>query len=355
MDTLIKIGGMLAVGAAVAAAPIIPSELTFVKAYQYEASAYKDVLVPATVSTSSKTKGMVIPAVKNPQPSFEDDDGNGIVSVAVYTDKNGKLVFARIPDATYSRMGQRGGHDHNPKKTEQISVLELVAKQTDAAAAIATSTDGIYTTSASSVTTPVTMSGSNTLLYTHVWAGNSISTPTYNGTTMTVLSSYTDDGGHRFAHFYLVAPTTGTNNLVVSLGGTTYSTVLNLGLSGIDQTNPINASSTDGFAYDWTDRGATLVTTVDGCAVFTVAVLDNRSVVAGDANSTFVHGVIYPGYNYITGLARSTTFPQTAAGSILVTLDGASYSWGRAFSIAFAPATAAAGSSSNGPQLMWFE
>lgn len=75
----------------------------------------------------------------------------------------------------------------------------------------------------SSLTFAHTCSGSNRLLIVWVSYFDSADTPTgatYNGVAMTAIPSSTAaNGNYKIAGFYLIAPATGTNNVVVSFSG----------------------------------------------------------------------------------------------------------------------------------------
>lgn len=76
----------------------------------------------------------------------------------------------------------------------------------------------------SSLTCAHTVSGINRLLVVWVSYFDSADTPTgatYNGVAMTAIPSSTAaNGNYKIAGFYLIAPATGTNNVVISFSGT---------------------------------------------------------------------------------------------------------------------------------------
>jgi hypothetical protein len=206
------------------------------------------------------------------------------------------------------------------------------------AIAIDASPAGLYQATGTTNTVSVTVSGSDRILVVFcVAGGRDISGVTYNGVALTELLDYDNEGSYYYTSlYYLVAPDTGTHNLVMTIASSGLSVLVGLSCTGVDQATPFNTYGSDKYDVDGTDRGKTLTTTVDGCGVFTGVFLDNRSVVAGDANSTVVNGATFSG-SYFAAIARSATFPQTTKGAILVTLDGGASSWGRDISWALAP------------------
>jgi hypothetical protein len=86
----------------------------------------------------------------------------------------------------------------------------------------------------------VNSGGSNQLLLVNGYVTGSSSAPsiTYNGVALTVISSGDNaSGSYNFAA-YLIAPATGTNNLVLTAGGAGYNNITATIYSDIDQTTP---------------------------------------------------------------------------------------------------------------------
>lgn len=110
-------------------------------------------------------------------------------------------------------------------------------------------TSGGVAQTASSLTVSHVVSGSNTLLLVLVEWYNStsvtISGVTYAGTSMTQLrtDTVTVTGSTTLttAIYYLVAPTSGTNNIVASFSSLVSAQLAGLSLTGVDQSSPIDA------------------------------------------------------------------------------------------------------------------
>lgn len=97
--------------------------------------------------------------------------------------------------------------------------------------------------SASSVTVSHTVSGSNRLLIVFANGeifGETFTGVTYNGVAMTEIRQAAVATFWRHSAWYLIAPATGTANIVATLSGTVDRPALQaISLTGVDQTTPI--------------------------------------------------------------------------------------------------------------------
>ena len=118
--------------------------------------------------------------------------------------------------------------------------------------AVARDTDAMYT-SASFPSSPSTTSftvgaGSNRFLL--VWFnwlrnGTEITTPpTYNGVNLTHVGNYVMTSGPYGSLWYLIAPDTGANNLVVTHTGATFTAFIG-SYNGVDQATPLGTVASD--------------------------------------------------------------------------------------------------------------
>src|ERR1700756_3968755 len=109
-------------------------------------------------------------------------------------------------------------------------------------------------TSVSSLTVSHTCSGSNRILLVALeWVeGPTTDTGvTYNGVAMTaIFQGFNPTGTRRMSLYYIVAPATGTNNIVASWGSSTFGTTILLALSytGAKQAGVPDASTSGGSA-----------------------------------------------------------------------------------------------------------
>ena len=135
-------------------------------------------------------------------------------------------------------------------------------------------------------TVPFTVTGTNNVLIVGVSmnisgnAGATVSSVTYNGTALTLAGFHNDAGSTRRVEiWYLVAPATGTHNIVVNYPAGVGVVVGGTNVSGADQTSPIrDFISSDGA----TGALATLnVPSADGDVVVdTLAIAGTDSVAA---------------------------------------------------------------------------
>lgn len=226
--------------------PIIPEEMDLQYSFQYDVGAVE--IEKQNSQNSSTTKDFF-------GTNFDDDDGNGVVSVSVFSDKNGDFVYAQIDDSQYEQMGKKDGYAKNPKKDEFISLSEFFTPKVEAAIAFDATTASILTGSgATSITFAHTVTGTDTFLIVSAttlnWTAGAPSSvsATYNGVSMTVVAQNVqvfNTNNWRTHQLYLAGASTGSNNVVVSTGsgsgrikGVAYS------YTGVDQTSPILASNT---------------------------------------------------------------------------------------------------------------
>lgn len=225
----------LAVGTATLSAPVIPGgEMEWVQAYQYR---------PSEIENLSATSTSPI------QKTIKDKDGNDLVSIAVFRDSDGKLHEVEIEDSRYEAMGKKDGFRHNPKKTEYQSLLQsIVPAKVEAAIAFDASDQAGSAGAATSLTYAHTVSGTNRLMVACAYWGSSqtLSSITYNGvSTSQVVAPIDNGGGEFYAMNYLIAPDTGTNNVVITLSGSAGIEGASGSYTGTDQTDPIDATRTE--------------------------------------------------------------------------------------------------------------
>lgn len=120
---------------------------------------------------------------------------------------------------------------------------------------------------ASSGTTSHTCNGTNRLLYVTAITsdGQTVSGITYNGVSMTLIGTGGLDGANRRATtYYLVNPTSGANNIVTTLSGSSASLVVySASYTNVDQTSPILNSSTTA-SFTGTTMSQSLISEVGG-------------------------------------------------------------------------------------------
>lgn len=126
-----------------------------------------------------------------------------------------------------------------------------------------------------------TCSGSNRFLYVGVLTGNAtVSSVTYNGVAMTEIGSRTAVGSHFISHYYLIAPATGSNNVVVTVASSVLIISGATSYTGVAQTSPIDASATNAETTETTTT-TNLTTTTDNCWTL----LTSRGATDGNTNA----------------------------------------------------------------------
>lgn len=213
-------------------APLIPQEMTWVMSYQDRPSMHLDSSYTTATSTYA-----------DPFMQFSDDDNNDLISIAVFMDSKGKLVYEQTSDAEYASLGRKDGYKNNPKKTELVSVLGArVAK--GAIAFDAGSGASNAGSPATSITWAHTITGTNTFLTASCFSGvNDPSTfitgITANGSAMTRLVSV-NSGSSRQSLFGIIAPTTG--NIVASFDASRESFCSAASFTGVNQSITVDNS-----------------------------------------------------------------------------------------------------------------
>jgi hypothetical protein len=209
-----------------ASVPIIPEELQFQYAYTRPC-----VVAPDPVSPTSTA-----PVKETYQPSCT----SGEVSVAVFIDKKGNEVYSEIPDVDYKKMGELNGALNNPKKDQLVPLIDsLTAQQAQAAIALdATST--ATCNPCTSLTFAHTVSGSNRTLVVGIQTGgdtsNGIYSVAYNGASSTMLAkNFIVSPTDPIWLFQHIAPTTGTNNIVIDKTGSGFISAFATSYTGVNQ------------------------------------------------------------------------------------------------------------------------
>lgn len=143
--------------------------------------------------------------------------------------------------------------------------------------------------SGSTLTIAQTCTGSNRLLFAGFWTtGTSIPTDVaYNGTEMTKITN-SDTGFATPVHlylYYLVAPTSGTHNLVVTQTGSSFLYGSTASYTGVSQLNPVEVAKN---ATGGTALTTSLTTIADNCWVVGFAAFQSSTNTFTGSNGTTV-------------------------------------------------------------------
>lgn len=198
-------------------------------------------------------------------------------------------------------------------------------------------TDRQGATGASSLTYAHTCTGTDLYLLVNVRIDNTgsdvVTGVTYNAVAMTrILFKATDSGGRGIYQYYLINPSTGSNNVVVSTSGTNDIYAYTASYTGVKQSSQPDASKTD-EATGATSLTTSLTTVADNAWTTAFVRFDTNNVTSGT--------------NYtVLGAADSFRYGDsnaaiTPAGATTITANGAGGSgeWDAIYS-SMSPATA---------------
>jgi len=177
------------------------------------------------------------------------------------------------------------------------------------------------TGAASSLTFSHTCTGSERLLIVDAYWGDSrtVSSVTYNSVSMTqVVAPLDTGGGERHGMYYLIAPATGANNVVITLSGSTGIVGISSSYTGVDQTTPTDANRTETGLETGTTYAEALTTVTDNSwVVWGTREYAGRTITAG-ANTALrqreasVYGMIVADSNAAVTPAGSRTLNLNA-------------------------------------------
>lgn len=325
--------------------PVVPQDMAFLYAYQTTPQAIQEATALANTPKAADAPEYL--KRLTPPPFFEDDDGNGIISVGAFLDSNGNTIFVRIPDEQYERMGERNaplkGVQANPEKDEYKSLIETFLVEDAKAAVATTNTSGItYSASgATSYTVSHTTASGDTYLATTVsdWSGDNTTGCTFNSVSMSQLvkETRTPDSGSLEVYLYgLQGPDITTANVQCDRSSSTlWIGIGSVSVSGTDTTSAVNATATEPGAVGQSSDTISITTTADNAGVIIAAVADNCNIAASTNATELAAGTGTPGDCHI--LMRSTNFPEGTAGAYTYTYTFASNSGHAAVAIALKP------------------
>lgn len=160
---------------------------------------------------------------------------------------------------------------------------------------------------------------------------------TYNGVAMTKIAGAQVPSDRQITMWYLVAPATGTNDVVVTSSTSQNLRFHSISYTGVDQTTPTDGSNTN--TSSGTSISTTITTTVDNCWMVMFA-KDNSG---GKTYTTSTGDTIRENTDAAGHVSADTGGAITPAGSNTMTLDaGVSVNKG-AIGMAISPATGGGG------------
>lgn len=200
-------------------------------------------------------------------------------------------------------------------------------------------------TQGTSASTPLTfahtVAGSNRLLFVSctVNTGRTVSGITYNGVAMTSINSKTDGGGLVTYLWYLIAPATGSNNVIVTAAGgatsvvATASSYANCLQSGVPDASVVGSDATT------THFTQALSSVNDGCWHIATMRTGNGFTLTADSGTT----IRQQPENTIFGAGAllDSNSAKIPAGSVTLGVTSTSQLFGGAVMASFRPAVTA--------------
>lgn len=130
---------------------------------------------------------------------------------------------------------------------------------------------GPFTDGTPSLIFPILVSGSNRFLEVVATANSGFTTTsvTFNGAPLTLIAAVNDSAGPEHSAWYMVAPDVGTFDVEITASGSVTAGGA-ASYTGVDQTTPINASTT-GAEQTTATLSAAITTTVDNSWIVATA------------------------------------------------------------------------------------
>jgi hypothetical protein len=181
----------------------------------------------------------------------------------------------------------------------------------------ATSADTSVTTTTLTFAHTVAVGGTNRVLFVGVVTyATSISSATYNGTAMTLIDSYYETYNNTYVYlYYLVAPATGPNNVIITIPSPTFIHATASSYTGASQTGiPDATAKSTGQAQNYSQS---LNTAADNSWAIMIAANGNGRAV-GAGTGTTLRGTTLGG----GGMLLDSNGPVTPTGSKTLIANG---------------------------------
>lgn len=169
-----------------------------------------------------------------------------------------------------------------------------------------------------SLTYSHTCTGSDLILLVGVRGtstNGSITGVTYNGVAMTEVTRVLETGGNIYIYlFYLIAPATGANDIVISSSSSALITGVSASFTGVKQSGQPDAFDTNSGASPLT---TSLTSVADNCWGIMLAQDNNGTVTAGTGSTS----IVQDNFNALE-LFRYSSNPITPAGNFSMQVTG---------------------------------
>jgi hypothetical protein len=160
------------------------------------------------------------------------------------------------------------------------------------------------------------VAGNNRILFVGVQTGaTSLSSVTYNGAALTLVDSYHENYNNSYVFlYYMVAPDTGSHNVVVTTASPAYTHVTAASYTGASQTGvPDTKDKSTGQAQNYSQS----VTAADNSWVVMMAINGNGRAVGAGTDSTLRGTTLFGG-----GVFLDSNGPVTPAASRTLIANG---------------------------------
>lgn len=334
--------------------PVIPEELEWKYAYE------RPCVLP--IPTEEE---ILDPTYSPPgEQPYTPKCTRGNVAIAVFEDKKGNEVYTEIPITQYRNMGKKGGREHNPKKSEFISVFENLAREAEAASPtpLGTVTTFASPSAATSHTFSHTVSatGQNRALIVTGFssAGNNLAwdAVTYNGDSLSQIVSVAGSYAGGGIMFYMADPDTGTNNVVIGpyyLSGSRNTNAQVTTFQDMAQSSPVDTTGSACVSLSSTSISCSVTTTIDNSVVIGFTTNGTASGVTSDYGTALalnVAGAFARSHN-ASYIEKATAGSQTMGFS-----DTGATFWDMFItSLKYEAPSGGGGSSFTGQPVIWFE
>lgn len=169
-----------------------------------------------------------------------------------------------------------------------------------------------------SITIAHTCTGADRILFVGVYyqGGDNFTSVTYNGVALTQIAKVNNGLAIWGALYYLVAPSTGTNNIVVTVSASAFLGAGGVSYTGAKQSGQPDASTTN------TGSGTSLTTSVTTVADNSWAILQAQN--ANDTITASTGSTLRSDHSFGFGVVFDSNGAKTPAGSTSMTFNGSS-------------------------------
>lgn len=279
-----KVAATSALLVGLSGAPVIPSDMELLYSYQFEVGSERKIYGDVADESTKRV---------SPDAVFEDTDGDGLISVSVFSDKNGNEVYIQLSESKFTTLATKGGYERNPTKEERLSVFKkyLAPKKVRAAIAFDSQTNPDYGNTTAYIFA-LDSSSSDGITFVGTWErnGDPITGVTYDGSAMTAVADEEKCGaasGQQDCRLWYIIGTDGTSsNVSVNSSGTGEKMAGGVSYSGACQTDVPDATSIQAYQTGIANTSGTITTISDNAWVLWVLRIDRNTAVNAGVDTT---------------------------------------------------------------------